>query len=245
MALATHLMASAMTPRTQKICYQPSKLPIYPMYSTFSPSQPPPTPFTFSTFPKTYFIISSLLQLSFSLILKPLLPLPLPLFLHTSFLPHLIYQYPKFSNFQLWHKRELLVSKVWFFGNGRDGQKQQNKFEALLNRDIITMGYANATYLHRLGLLDNVNWMINIVGLYHFYARKDATYDSLTREFLSSFIYTVQPDTASTSRTVQFKMFNKEFAYSTNQLSKLVRCVPRMPLMLRGTTWFIPCINNR
>lgn len=114
--LAAHLMASTMTLITQKTCYHPSKLSIYPIYSTFSPSQAPPIPFTLSTLPKTYFIIPSLIHLQWRLLLKPLLPSPLPPFLHNSFLPYFICQSPNFSNFQLWHKRGTLVLKVWFFG---------------------------------------------------------------------------------------------------------------------------------
>lgn len=67
------------------------------------------------------------------------------------------------------------------FWDGRDGRKQQKKFKALLNRDIIPMRYADDTCLHRLGLFDSVNWMINKVGLSHFYARKDETYARMTR----------------------------------------------------------------
>ncbi|KAI5444286.1 hypothetical protein KIW84_012786 [Lathyrus oleraceus] len=104
------------------------------------------------------------------------------------------------------------------FWDGRDGRKQQKKFEALLNREIIPTRYAKDTCLHRLRLLDSVNWMISSVGLSHFCTRKDATYARLTREFPGSLIYTVQPGTASTFGFVQFKMFNMVFSYSTDQL---------------------------
>lgn len=70
------------------------------------------------------------------------------------------------------------------------------------------MRYVDDTCLHRLGVLGSVNWMFDRVCLSHFYARKDATYARLTREFISSLIYTIQPGSASTSEAVHFRMFN-------------------------------------
>lgn len=56
----------------------------------------------------------------------------------------------------------------------------------------------------------------------HFYASRDATYARLNIEFLNSLIYVIQPDTASAARTVRFQMFNKEYAYNTDQFAEML-----------------------
>lgn len=91
-----------------------------------------------------------------------------------------------------------------------------------MNREIIPTRYADDSYLCSLGLFDSVHWMINVLGLSHFYARRDVTYARLTVEFLSSLIYVIQLGTASTARTVRFQMFNKEYAYSTDQIAEML-----------------------
>lgn len=64
--------------------------------------------------------------------------------------------------------------------------------------------------------------MLDNLGLYEIFANKEPTYDRLTREFLSSLIYTVHPGTASAVGTVCFRMFNVEYEYTTDALAGLL-----------------------
>ena len=64
--------------------------------------------------------------------------------------------------------------------------------------------------------------MLDTLGLHDIFASKAPTYDRLTRQFLSSLIYTVYPDTASTIGTVCFRMFNVEYEYTTDALAGLL-----------------------
>lgn len=71
-------------------------------------------------------------------------------------------------------------------------------------------------------MLDSIYFMLGRLGLSHFYACGDVTYVKLTREFHNSLTYSVKPDTASTIGTVKFRMFNREFKYSTDRLVDLL-----------------------
>lgn len=63
--------------------------------------------------------------------------------------------------------------------------------------------------------------MLGILGLSHFLTRREPTYTILTREFLSSFSYTIIPNSASTLGTVKFRMFNWEYEYSLDAKADL------------------------
>ena len=58
--------------------------------------------------------------------------------------------------------------------------------------------------------------------MHDIFTRKEPTFERLTREFLSSLIYLVHPDTASTVGTVKFRLFNVEYEYSTDELAALL-----------------------
>ena len=58
--------------------------------------------------------------------------------------------------------------------------------------------------------------------MHDIFARREPTYERLTKEFLSSLIYTVSPNTASTIGTVKFRMFNVEYEYTTDALAELL-----------------------
>lgn len=56
------------------------------------------------------------------------------------------------------------------FQKGKDGERHQKKYEALLNRDINLIRYVNDSFLHSLGLYDIVYWMLDRLNLTHFCA---------------------------------------------------------------------------
>lgn len=64
--------------------------------------------------------------------------------------------------------------------------------------------------------------MLDNLGLHNIFERKEPTYERLTREFLSSLIYNISPNTASTTDTMQFRMFNVEYEYTTDYLVGLL-----------------------
>lgn len=56
------------------------------------------------------------------------------------------------------------------FWEGKDGERQRKKYEALMNRDIVPTRYINEYWLCSLGLYDIVYWMLDRSCLTHFYA---------------------------------------------------------------------------
>lgn len=112
---------------------------------------------------------------------------------------------------------------VIVFRDEKDGEKHKRKYKALMIMEIVSTRYVDDSCLRTLGLYDSVHWMINMLGLSHFYARKDPTYIRLTLEFLSSLIYTTKIMTASTVGTVSFHIFNKEYQFSLDQVTDLLQ----------------------
>lgn len=64
--------------------------------------------------------------------------------------------------------------------------------------------------------------MLDNIGLHDIFIKKEPTFEYLTREFLRSLIYNVYPNTASTSGTIQFRMFNVDYQYTTDELTGLL-----------------------
>lgn len=54
------------------------------------------------------------------------------------------------------------------FREGRVGQRQRKKYEALQNREILSTRYVDDTCLCHLGLFDRIYWMIDMVGSTNF-----------------------------------------------------------------------------
>lgn len=92
-----------------------------------------------------------------------------------------------------------------------------------MNHEIILTTYANDSCLRTLGIYDSVHWMLNKLVLSHFYAQRDPTYVILTLDFLGSIVYTTHIMTASIVGTVSFRMFNKKYQFSLNQIADLLR----------------------
>lgn len=64
--------------------------------------------------------------------------------------------------------------------------------------------------------------MLDNLGLHDIFERKELTYESLTREFLSSLICNISSNTASVVDTVQFRMFSIEYEYTIDYLTGLL-----------------------
>lgn len=100
--------------------------------------------------------------------------------------------------------------------------KQHKHYETLFNRSIAPTRYCDDTCLHSLGLYNSVKWMLDMVGLTHFYERKGPTYVRLTLEVLSFLSYTTHLMTANSVRSISFRMFYKEYTYDQNAIADML-----------------------
>lgn len=100
------------------------------------------------------------------------------------------------------------------FREGEPGEMQAEICGALHKREIESTRYADEPYLIALGILDSVNHILNTLSLNYFLSFKDLVYVPLTLEFLSSLIFNPNSNTGCSSGTVQFRLFNVEYAFS-------------------------------
>lgn len=56
----------------------------------------------------------------------------------------------------------------------------------------------------------------------HLFNHRDNTYENLTREFLSSLMFSIRPNTVGTVGTIKFHMFNVEYEFTNHQLAGLL-----------------------
>lgn len=101
------------------------------------------------------------------------------------------------------------------FVEGIDGKNKRSRYHKLFKRDILATRYPDDASLRALGLFDSVRWMLNNLGMSHFFSLTSPTYIRLTYEFLSSFCYTTPLGGSLTTNTAYFRMFNRN--YSINQ----------------------------
>lgn len=109
------------------------------------------------------------------------------------------------------------------FRQGRNGTRKRKKCEDLLSQDIFSTRYVGNACLHRLGIYNNVYYLVWTLGLQDLFERRHRTYVNLTQEFLSSLIYSISPNTVSTAGTIKFRMFNVEYKYTTDQIAELLK----------------------
>lgn len=108
------------------------------------------------------------------------------------------------------------------FRQGRDDIKQRKKYEDLLSHDTFSTRYVDNACLQKLGIHNSVYYLVETLGLQNLFQRRDHTYMNLTREFLSSLIYYVNPNIESTADTLKFRMFNIEYEYTTKLIAELL-----------------------
>ena len=105
---------------------------------------------------------------------------------------------------------------------GKPGDRQRKIIERLQNREILPTRYVDENCLYTLGIYHSIFHLLDNLGLHNFFSNKEPTYERLTIEFLSSLIYIVNPNTASTVGTVRFRMFAVEYEFSTDELASLL-----------------------
>lgn len=108
------------------------------------------------------------------------------------------------------------------FHQGTRGARKEKIYKKLHNQDIPSIRYVNNFCLYSLGIHQSVYYLLENLGLRNLFEQRDHTYPSLTREFLSSLIYNVRPNTASSIGTIKFCMFNVEYEYTTDQIAQLL-----------------------
>lgn len=108
------------------------------------------------------------------------------------------------------------------FRNGEPIELQEETYTALSARKIESTRYIDEPYLLALGILDSVNHMLDTLSLNYFPYFKDPVYAQLTLEFLSSIIFSPTPNTNCSSGTVQFRLFDIEYAFTFAQLADLL-----------------------
>ena len=65
--------------------------------------------------------------------------------------------------------------------------------------------------------------MLETLSLNYLLSFKDPVYAQLTLEFLSSLIFSPVPNTNCSSGTIQFRLFNIEYAFTFVQLADLLQ----------------------
>lgn len=89
-------------------------------------------------------------------------------------------------------------------------------------KGIFSIRYIDEDCLYNLGIYQSVCYMLDNLGLHDVFIKKEPRFEYLTREFLSSLIYNVHPNTASTCVTIQFRMINVEYQYTNVELTCLL-----------------------
>ncbi|CAI8611263.1 unnamed protein product [Vicia faba] len=106
--------------------------------------------------------------------------------------------------------------------DGKSGSGQRKILEKLQTQEIASIRYIDTYCLYTLGIYHSVFHMLDTLGLHDIFARREPTYERLTKEFLCILIYTVSPNTASTIAMVKFRIFNVEDEYTTDVLAELL-----------------------
>lgn len=108
------------------------------------------------------------------------------------------------------------------FLKGRDGNRKRKKYQELLTREVFSTRYIDNNYLYSLAIYHCVYYLLENLSLLHMFNHRDNTYENLTREFMSSLMYVVRPNTTSTVGMVKFHVFNMEYEFTTDQLASLL-----------------------
>ena len=107
------------------------------------------------------------------------------------------------------------------FPSGIDGENQRTSFHKLIKRKVQPTRYQDNSALRASGLLESIKWMINNLGMTHFFSLTSSTYPRLTYEFLSSFKYVHPLGGPHTQDTIKFRMFGQNYTYSQDQMANI------------------------
>lgn len=132
------------------------------------------------------------------------------------------------------------------FRQGASGERQEKIYNELFNQDILSTRYIENPCLYSLGIQNSVHYLLDNLGLLNLFEWMDSTYPGQTREFLSSLIYKVKPNTINFVGTVNFRMFNVGYEYTTNRIEELVHFPYREGVLCDApldTEWAIHTMN--
>ncbi|KAI5433700.1 hypothetical protein KIW84_020823 [Lathyrus oleraceus] len=108
------------------------------------------------------------------------------------------------------------------FSEGEVGKLQKERYMKFYERSVTPTRYADESCLCRLGLLNNVQWILDRLDLAHFCSLNDATYENLTLEYLSMFTYYTPMVDQYSSGMVRFRMFNRDYELRQDTLGDML-----------------------
>jgi len=89
---------------------------------------------------------------------------------------------------------------------------QRTKYVAFYERSVVPTKFVNTECLETLGLIDGVTRLLTKSSLHHLCTEPVPTYEPLVLEFLSSFNYDTPSNQPFLTGSIQFRMFNREYA---------------------------------
>lgn len=105
------------------------------------------------------------------------------------------------------------------------GRGQRRHFEALAQREMELTIYPNGLTMTKLGIRDNVMFLLNQIGWDNFTVRRRfSSYFRLTLEFLSSLIYLPNHGFGLNRGLITFRMFGIEYLYNHKEMAELIGC---------------------
>lgn len=108
------------------------------------------------------------------------------------------------------------------FSEGEVGELQKRRYLKFYKCSVTPTRYADESCLCKLGLLGNVQWILDRLDLTHLCSLNDATYERLTLEFLSSFTYYTPMVDQYSSSMVRFIIFNRDYELSQDTLGDML-----------------------
>jgi hypothetical protein len=105
------------------------------------------------------------------------------------------------------------------------GRGQRRRFESLAQTEMELTIYPNGRTMTKLGIRDNVMFLINQIGRDTFaIKRKFSSYHRLTLEFLSSIVYLPNHGMGFNKGLITFRLFDIEYRYTHREITDLLGC---------------------
>lgn len=96
-------------------------------------------------------------------------------------------------------------------------------FEVLVQWCITPARYIDESYLETLGMLNDVNWMFNQLGLNHFLSLKHPTYERVMLKKFSFVKYEYGRRTRGNFGSTSFRLFNRDFVFNQKEIGKMLQ----------------------
>lgn len=105
------------------------------------------------------------------------------------------------------------------------GRGQRRRFEAIPQREMPLTIYPDGRTMTKLGIRDNVTFMLNQIGWYNFsIKRRFSSYRRLTLEFLISLVCLPSHGIGFNRGLITFRMFDIKYLYNHREIDELLGC---------------------